>query len=104
MRNCRSSAMWTVALVCMLGASGLAQTDPGVRGGQQNTAGYLQYRGIQNSASAGDQPESDDDRDDHNQRAHIIQPRHLSRREIGCDLRDLLQRTRWFSGYWHGRT
>jgi hypothetical protein len=46
MRNYRSLAIWTAALLCMSGASGLAQTDSGVRGGMQNTAGYLEYRGI----------------------------------------------------------
>src|SRR6266849_1434660 len=46
MRNFRTLAISTAALLCMLGASALAQTDSGVRGGQQNTAGYLQYRGI----------------------------------------------------------
>src|SRR4029077_12342067 len=47
MRHCRSLAIWIAALLCMSGTSGLAQTDSDVRGGQQNTAGYLQYRGIQ---------------------------------------------------------
>jgi hypothetical protein len=46
MRNFRTLAISTAALLCMSGASALAQTDPGVRGGTQNTAGYLQYRGI----------------------------------------------------------
>src|SRR5467141_1530755 len=46
MKNFRTLAIWTAALLPMLGASALAQTDPGVRGGTQNTAGYLQYRGI----------------------------------------------------------
>ena len=34
------------AMLCLLATSTLAQQDPGVRGGLQNTAGYLQYRGI----------------------------------------------------------
>jgi hypothetical protein len=46
MKNFRTSAIWTGALLCISGASALAQTDSGVRGGTQNTAGYLQYRGI----------------------------------------------------------
>jgi hypothetical protein len=46
MRSFRTLAIATAALLCMSGASALAQTDSGVRGGQQNTAGYLQYRGI----------------------------------------------------------
>src|SRR6266849_10023084 len=46
MKNFRTLAIWTAALLAMLGASALAQTDSGVRGGTQNTAGYLQYRGI----------------------------------------------------------
>src|SRR5215831_3900942 len=46
MKNLRTCAIWTAALLCVSGASALAQTDSGVRGGQQNTAGYLQYRGI----------------------------------------------------------
>src|SRR5258708_5419194 len=46
MRSFRTLAIATAALLCMSGASALAQTDPGVRGGQQNTAGYLEYRGI----------------------------------------------------------
>ena len=33
-------------MLCLLATSTLAQQDPGVRGGLQNTAGYLQYRGI----------------------------------------------------------
>ncbi len=33
-------------LVYLLAPPAFAQQDPGVRGGQQNTAGYLQYRGI----------------------------------------------------------
>jgi hypothetical protein len=47
MKNFRTLAIWTAALLCMSGASALAQTDSGVRGGTQNTAGYLQYRGVQ---------------------------------------------------------
>src|SRR5882762_11074673 len=47
MRNFCSLAISTAVLLCVSGASALAQTDSGVRGGQQNTAGYLQYRGIQ---------------------------------------------------------
>src|SRR5258708_40095880 len=47
MRNCCSLAISAAVLVCVPAASALAQTDSGVRGGQQNTAGYLQYRGIQ---------------------------------------------------------
>src|SRR6516165_4618433 len=46
MRNCCSLAISAAVLVCVSGASALAQTDSGVRGGQQNTAGYRQYRGI----------------------------------------------------------
>ncbi len=46
MRNFCSLAISTAVLLCVSGASALAQTDSGVRGGQQNTAGYLQYRGI----------------------------------------------------------
>jgi Di-haem oxidoreductase, putative peroxidase len=46
MKNLCISAIWTAALLCMSGASGLAQTDSGVRGGMQNIAGYLEYRGI----------------------------------------------------------
>jgi len=46
MRNFRTSAIWTTALLCLSGASALAQTDSGVRGGMQNTAGSLQFRGI----------------------------------------------------------
>src|ERR1700681_3581644 len=35
-------------VLCLLATtSAFAQTDPGVRGGLNNTAGYLQYRGIQ---------------------------------------------------------
>jgi hypothetical protein len=47
MKDFRTLAIWTGALLCMSAASALAQTDSGIRGGQQNTAGYLQYRGIQ---------------------------------------------------------
>ena len=47
MKNFRTLAIWTAALLCVSTASALAQTDSGVRGGQQNTAGYLQYRGTQ---------------------------------------------------------
>jgi hypothetical protein len=46
MKDFRTLAIWTAALLPVLGASALAQTDSGVRGGTQNTAGYLQYRGI----------------------------------------------------------
>jgi CxxC motif-containing protein (DUF1111 family) len=35
-----------VGLVCLLGTPAFAQRDPGVRGGIQNTAGMLQFRGI----------------------------------------------------------
>src|SRR5215831_13790851 len=35
-----------VAALACLATAALAQHDPGVRGGFQNTAGYLQYRGI----------------------------------------------------------
>src|SRR5260221_4795058 len=41
-----STTAAVAALLCLLAASAFAQQDPGVRGGQQNTAGYLQYRGI----------------------------------------------------------
>ena len=47
MKNFRTLAIWTAALLCVSTASALAQTDSGVSGGQQNTAGYLQYRGTQ---------------------------------------------------------
>src|SRR6266566_1785914 len=47
MKDFRTLAISTAALLCMSGASALAQTDPGVRGGTQNTAGQLQFRGIQ---------------------------------------------------------
>jgi hypothetical protein len=46
MRNFRTSAIWTVALLSLSEMPTLAQTDSGVRGGQQNTAGYLEYQGI----------------------------------------------------------
>src|SRR5215468_9999231 len=46
MRNFRTLAISTAAMLCMSGASALAQTDPGVRGGTANTAGVLQQRGI----------------------------------------------------------
>jgi len=46
MRNFHTLAISTAVLLCLLGEPALAQTDPGVRGGTQNTAGYLQYRGI----------------------------------------------------------
>ncbi len=37
-----------IGVLCLLATtSAFAQSDPGVRGGLQNTAGYLQYRGIQ---------------------------------------------------------
>jgi CxxC motif-containing protein (DUF1111 family) len=36
----------TSSLLCLLATSAFAQQDPGIRGGLQNTAGYLQYRGI----------------------------------------------------------
>jgi di-heme oxidoreductase (putative peroxidase) len=35
-----------VGVLCQLVSSAFAQQDPGVRGGMQSTAGYLQYRGI----------------------------------------------------------
>jgi hypothetical protein len=47
MGNLRTLAISTVALLCLSGMPALAQTDPGVRGGQQNTAGNLQFRGVQ---------------------------------------------------------
>ena len=37
----------TTSVLCLLATSAFAQQDPGVRGGLQNTAGYLQYRKIQ---------------------------------------------------------
>jgi hypothetical protein len=46
MGNFRTWAISTVALLCLSGMPALAQTDPGVRGGVQNTAGQLQFRGI----------------------------------------------------------
>src|SRR5215470_11955718 len=46
MKNLRTLPIWTVALLSISGATALAQTDSGVRGGTQNTAGYLQFRGI----------------------------------------------------------
>jgi hypothetical protein len=36
----------TTGLIYLLTTSAFAQQDPGIRGGLQNTAGYLQYRGI----------------------------------------------------------
>src|SRR5215475_2704691 len=47
MKNFRTLAISTVVLLSMSGVSALAQTDSGVRGGMQNTAGQLQFRGIQ---------------------------------------------------------
>jgi hypothetical protein len=44
MRNFHTLAISTVML-CVL-TPALAQTDPGVRGGTQNIAGYLEYRGV----------------------------------------------------------
>jgi hypothetical protein len=41
-----AAAAAVTGLLYLLAPPALAQTDPGVRGGQQNTAGYLQYRGI----------------------------------------------------------
>src|SRR5260370_35464260 len=35
-----------VGVLCQLVSSAFAQQDPGIRGGMQNTAGHLQYRGI----------------------------------------------------------
>src|SRR5258708_5459439 len=46
MRRFSTLAIAKGALLCIPGASALAQTDSGVRGGMQNTAGQLQYRGI----------------------------------------------------------
>src|SRR5258708_3952530 len=40
------TAAAVAGLVYLLAPPAFAQQDPGVRGGQQNTAGYLQYRGI----------------------------------------------------------
>jgi hypothetical protein len=49
-KDLRSGVIPTAAavagLLCLLAPPSFAQQDPGVRGGQQNTAGYLQYRGI----------------------------------------------------------
>ncbi|MBO0754594.1 MAG: hypothetical protein J2P54_01930 [Bradyrhizobiaceae bacterium] len=45
MRRCRSLAIRAAALLCMSAAAALAQTDPGVRGGLQNTGGYYLYNG-----------------------------------------------------------
>jgi hypothetical protein len=42
----RPSATIVVGLLCLLAPPAFAQTDPGVRGGLNNTAGYLQYQGI----------------------------------------------------------
>jgi Di-haem oxidoreductase, putative peroxidase len=42
--------IWTIrittGLFCLLATSAFAQHDPGVRGGMNNTAGFLQFRGI----------------------------------------------------------
>src|SRR5215468_2409340 len=50
LRHLQSGVIPTAAaiagLMYLLGPPAFAQQDPGVRGGQQNTAGYLQYRGI----------------------------------------------------------
>ncbi len=50
LRHLQSGAIPTAAavagLVYLLAPPAFAQTDPGVRGGLQNTAGYLQYRGV----------------------------------------------------------
>jgi hypothetical protein len=50
LRHLLSGAAATTAaaagLLYILAPAALAQTDPGVRGGLQNTAGYLEYRGI----------------------------------------------------------
>src|SRR5262249_60595914 len=40
------AARITTGLIYLLSTSAFAQQDPGVRGGLQNTAGYLQYRGL----------------------------------------------------------
>ena len=39
-------ASCAIATLCLVCAPALAQRDPGIRGGFQNTAGMLQYRGI----------------------------------------------------------
>ena len=39
-------AACAIATLCLASAPALAQRDPGIRGGFQNTAGMLQYRGI----------------------------------------------------------
>ena len=41
-----TKAMTFVGTLCLLAAQVFAQHDPGVRGGFQNTAGMLEYRGI----------------------------------------------------------
>jgi Di-haem oxidoreductase, putative peroxidase len=43
----RTAGVTGVVLCCLATTSALAQHDPGVRGGINNTAGYLQYRGIE---------------------------------------------------------
>jgi hypothetical protein len=45
-RRMRAVGMAAAAILAILALPALAQVDPGVRGGLQNTAGYLQYRGI----------------------------------------------------------
>jgi hypothetical protein len=42
----RPAGVTGVILSCLATTSAFAQHDPGVRGGLNNTAGYLQYRGI----------------------------------------------------------
>jgi Di-haem oxidoreductase, putative peroxidase len=39
-------ALTVAGSLCLLSTAAVTQQDPGVRGGVQNTAGYLQYRGI----------------------------------------------------------
>ena len=39
-------AACALVTLCLASVPALAQQDPGIRGGNQNTAGMLQYRGI----------------------------------------------------------
>ncbi len=93
-KDLRSGVIPTAAavagLLCLLAPPSFAQQDPGVRGGQQNTAGYLQYRGISIPHPPVISPNPTTGATITSNELGVLQRRHQPRWPVGVDVRHLL--------------
>ena len=77
-------------LLYLLAPSAFAQQDPGVRGGLQNTAGYLEYRGIPIPHPPVISPNPTTGATITSNELGVLQRRHQPRWPVGVDVRHLL--------------